>query len=47
MVFENDVDADLATDFAISLEKRAKAKKANGIKKSDGASFDSTLYTGV
>lgn len=47
LVFENDVDADFATDFAISLEKEAKAKKANGIKKSDGASFDSTLYTGV
>lgn len=47
LVFENDVDADYAADFAISLEKEVKTRNSSGIKKSDGASFDSTLYTGV
>ncbi|MGN1282153.1 MAG: metalloprotease PmbA [Succinivibrio sp.] len=47
LVFENEFSADLATDYAISLEKMALERNIACIKNSDGASFDNTIYTGV
>lgn len=46
-VFENSIDADSATEYAIDLEKIALEKGKEGIKKSDGASLECSLYTSV
>ncbi len=47
LVFENKVDADYAAKKALELDKMAKEQMVDGIKKSDGSSFSSYLYTTV
>ncbi|MDY6469796.1 MAG: metallopeptidase TldD-related protein [Succinivibrio dextrinosolvens] len=47
LVFDNNVDADFATSKALELDKMAEDQKVKGIKKSDGSSFSSYLYTTV
>lgn len=47
LVFENKVDADFAASKALELDKMAEEQKVDGIKKSDGSSFSSYLYTTV
>ena len=47
LVFENNVDADYAASKALELDKMAEEQKVEGIKKSDGSSFSSYLYTTV
>lgn len=47
LVFENNVDADFAASKALELDKMAEDQKVKGIKKSDGSSFSSYLYTTV
>ncbi|MDY6416046.1 MAG: metallopeptidase TldD-related protein [Succinivibrio dextrinosolvens] len=47
LVFDNNVDADFAASKALELDKMAEDQKVKGIKKSDGSSFSSYLYTTV
>lgn len=47
LVFDNNVDADFAASKALELDKMAEEQKVKGIKKSDGSSFSSYLYTTV
>ncbi len=47
LMFDNHVDADYAAGKALELDKMAQEQKKPGIKKSDGSSFSSYLYTTV
>lgn len=47
LIFENQIDADYAAQKAIEIDTLAVENKIQGIKKSDGASFSSYLYTNV
>ncbi len=47
LVFDNQVDADFAVKKAVELDQMAQDQKCEGIKKSDGTSFESYLYTNV
>ncbi|MBW7570852.1 MAG: metallopeptidase TldD-related protein [Succinivibrio sp.] len=46
-VYENNIDADSAAEYAIELEKIALEHQKNGIKKSDGSALECSLYTSV
>ncbi|MGN0916523.1 MAG: metalloprotease PmbA [Succinivibrio sp.] len=44
-VFDNNIDADEAVNFAVELEKEAAKHIGSGIKNTDGSSFDNTMYS--